>query len=210
MKIPFNIKYRPEIESGKYKVVSEFGEPTRIICWDSKYHSNLPVIALIDDGDGEDMVHVSSDGKSEIDQRKGFTRLVIVTDEPEELTEFEKEVKKIFLAIPHQTSQLDSYVKEKSCELLTLAKETLEKEGWVGDMRELWYSKGHLEGYAKGQEDAEKRLREHEPTMYHYPFFSFPDLPCYWGRPCTNPQHDCINCPQQGESGTCKTNTKID
>lgn len=34
------------------------------------------------------------------------------------------------------------------------------------------------------------------PITWHYP-------PCYFGGPCTNPQHDCINCPglSGGSSG---------
>lgn len=197
MRIPFDIKYRPEIESGKYKVVTEFGEPVRIICWDSKYHSDLPVIALIDDGDGEDMIHLSTNGKREIDKRRGWTQLWILTDEPGELTEFEKAVKAIFLTVPHQTPTMNSYVKEKSSELLTLAKETLEKEGWVGDLRKYHYRKGY--------EDAMRVYGE--IFTYNYP----PPIPtCVITNKCTNPQHDCINCPQHAPVGINKTDTKIE
>ena len=30
---------------------------------------------------------------------------------------------------------------------------------------------------------------------------------CYEGGPCTNPFHDCINCPHQSSGGTWTTNT---
>ena len=45
-KIPFDIKYRPEIEAGKYLVRTKGNEPVRIICWDRK--SYFPILALID------------------------------------------------------------------------------------------------------------------------------------------------------------------
>ena len=32
MKIPFDIKFKPQIESGEYKVVTSFGEPAEIGC----------------------------------------------------------------------------------------------------------------------------------------------------------------------------------
>ena len=205
MRIPFDIKYRPEIESGKYKVVTEFGEPVRIICWDSKYHSDLPIIALIDDGDGEDMIHLSANGKYEIDSKRGFTHLLIITDEPEELTEFEKAVEEIYESFG--VKQLK--VKEKAAKLLAIANRELEKSQWIKDMQEWWYNKGHTEGYWKGQKEAEER--HNEANSYHMPIIpptGYP--PCYWGGPCTNPQHDCVNCPHQGASGVFKTNTKIE
>lgn len=34
MKIPFDIKYRPQIESGEYKVFLKNGNPVRILAWD--------------------------------------------------------------------------------------------------------------------------------------------------------------------------------
>lgn len=32
---------------------------------------------------------------------------------------------------------------------------------------------------------------------------------CYEGGPCTNPFHDCINCPHQSSGGTYTTSTTI-
>ena len=45
MKIPFDIKYRPQIESGEYKVETRNGLPARIICWDRKH--GYPICALV-------------------------------------------------------------------------------------------------------------------------------------------------------------------
>lgn len=51
MIIPFNIKYRPQIESGEYKVRTASGKPARIVCWDMKTQWDSPIVALITDGD---------------------------------------------------------------------------------------------------------------------------------------------------------------
>jgi len=46
----FNIKYRPQIESGEYKVRTSYGKPARIVCWDKRdSFDQSPVLALITD-----------------------------------------------------------------------------------------------------------------------------------------------------------------
>ena len=47
MKVPFDIKYRPQIESGEAKVVTRDDRPVRIICWDASYE-DLPIVGLIE------------------------------------------------------------------------------------------------------------------------------------------------------------------
>ena len=59
MKIPFDIKYRPQIESGKYAVFTDCGEPVEIVKWDCK--GNCPILAVIDDGDTHDCCFFKSD-----------------------------------------------------------------------------------------------------------------------------------------------------
>ena len=191
-KIPFNIKYRPEIEAGKYKVVTEHGEPVEIVKWDCK--GVCSILAVIDDGDTEESCFFDADGTSILSKEK----LHILTDEPE-LTEFEEAVEAIYESCGVKELQF----REKAAELLAIAQKEIEKSQWIKDMQEWWYNKGHLEGYAKGQEDAEKRFREHQPVMYYY------NPPCFVGGPCTNPHHDCINCPRTGISGIAKTDTNI-
>ena len=44
-KIPFNIMYRPQIESGKFKVVTADGRPVTIQRWDMK--GDYPILACI-------------------------------------------------------------------------------------------------------------------------------------------------------------------
>ena len=44
-RIPFDIKYRPDIEGGKYLVVTRDGSPVRIVCWDAK--AERPILYLV-------------------------------------------------------------------------------------------------------------------------------------------------------------------
>lgn len=46
MKIPFDVKYRPEIESGKYRVETREGKSVRIICWDGNI-KDCPIVGFI-------------------------------------------------------------------------------------------------------------------------------------------------------------------
>ena len=125
-----------------------------------------------------------------------------------QLTEFEKAVMKTVIDWGNNfRTTTPEFVCERAPELLAVAQKELEKSQWIKDMQEWWYNKGHLEGYAKGQKDAEER--HNEATSFRMPMLpGYP--PCYWGGPCTNPQHDCVDCPRQGASGVCKTNTKIE
>lgn len=52
MIFPFNIKYRPQIESGEYKVRTASGEPARVVCWDFKSQFKETVYVLITTSDG--------------------------------------------------------------------------------------------------------------------------------------------------------------
>ena len=54
-KIPFNIKYRPEIESGKYKVVTRDDRPVRILCWNAK--GEQPIVGLVTEKSGNELCY---------------------------------------------------------------------------------------------------------------------------------------------------------
>ena len=79
-------------------------------------------------------------------------------------------------------------IRTQSKELLALAK----KELCNG-------CNANLEGYIKGQQDAKRQYDE--SVAYHFPIM--PQRPlCYEpGGTCTNPHHDCINCPAKYSSG---------
>ena len=74
-KIPFDIKWKPQIESGEYKVETDCKEPVTIIKWDLK-NDNGNILCYYFDGK-EDIPYVT-EGKD----------LFIITPE-EELSEFE-------------------------------------------------------------------------------------------------------------------------
>jgi len=51
-------------------------------------------------------------------------------------------------------------------------------------------------------------LEERDRVPYAPPvIMSAPRLTCFEGGPCTNPFHDCVNCPQQTSGGTYITTT---
>ncbi len=95
-RIPFDVKSRPEIESGKYKVETRCGFPVRIVCWDIKKGKEdedyVPIFALIDYGDarGEAGSYYMEHGcwnRHDIENHNRMD-LFIVTDEPD-LNKFE-------------------------------------------------------------------------------------------------------------------------
>ena len=90
MKIPFDIKYRPQIESGEYKVETRNGHPVRIVCYDRKH--SFPIMALATEADGhESYIICNSDGR--YDRTNDYSSdLFLITPEPE-LSEFEQEVR---------------------------------------------------------------------------------------------------------------------
>jgi len=54
-KIPFDIKYKNQIKSGKYRVVTRYDDEkqVRIVCWNRK-DKYRPILALITSSDGEE------------------------------------------------------------------------------------------------------------------------------------------------------------
>lgn len=50
MKVQFDIKYRPQIESGEAEVVTRDGRAVRIICWDAP-SDDYPIVGYVQGGD---------------------------------------------------------------------------------------------------------------------------------------------------------------
>lgn len=187
MKIPFDIKYRPQIESGEYKVKTRTGESVRIICWDKQGECPIVVVSCVDGDEGVYTYHENGHYVN----GEGIYDLFIVTPE-EEMTEFElflfnAVLDNSFVGAKGNENALEM-TKKIAPELLALAK----KELCNG-------CNASLEGYIKGQQDAKRQYDE--SVAYHFPIV--PQRPlCYEpGGTCTNPHHDCINCPAQYSSG---------
>lgn len=204
MKIPFDIKYRPQIESGEYKVVTRKGETVRIERWDGKDDAN-PIDAFIwhnDEWNGP--WHWHSNGLYKTAKSEDDFDLFLVITEPE-LTEFEQEIKDLISDARHLTDiQCDGSQKFVSDDdlrktyaktLLELAKKEICKGCTVG-----------LDQYWKGRDD--ERGAQDKSKTFHYDTYQ---PPCFHGGICTNPMRDCINCPMHSSgtttnttSGTCK------
>ncbi len=186
MKIPFDIKYRPQIESGEYKVETKVGKPVRIVCWDR--HCILPILGLIEYGDEESTARYNSDGLYG-GQADNPNNLFIVIPEAE-LTELERAIKRGMLCACLQGVST-TIIKETAKEV----KDIICRNCTVG-----------LDQYWKGRDDARKEAEK--SYTFHYPMC---EPPCHHGGICTNPFKDCINCPRTGgdigistTSGTCK------
>lgn len=129
MKIPFDIKFRPQIESGEYKVVTAKGQSVRIICLDrSTTYWKIIALVLAPDGKTEnpftyDVNGNESDGclhNHELD-------LFIITPEPE-LSEWQTLISGCLQK--HgllDCGAADRIAKESTAELLALATEELKK-----------------------------------------------------------------------------------
>lgn len=117
-KIHFDIKWKPQIESGEYKVETDCKEPVTIIKWDLK-NDNGNILCYYFDGK-EDIPYVT-EGKD----------LFIVTPE-EELNEFEKAFDRIAFEYCHSEieDEVES-IKKSAAELLAIAREQLIKDGYV-------------------------------------------------------------------------------
>lgn len=182
MKIPFDIKYKSQIESGEYKVINRIGEKVRIVYWDGP-DEDYPIVAF--DGEARTPYTWGKDGRF-MTWRESDRDLFILTPEPD-LTEFEKGIKRGFLCAGLEDVPT-GIIKDTAKELLELAKEELCK-GCTRGIGEYW------RGRKEAMEEASKGFHYEGPAIQTY----FP--PCYHGGPCTNPMHDCINCPRQSTSG---------
>lgn len=165
VKIKFNIKYRPEIESGKYKVVTSNDESVKILTFERNHR--LPILALINRGYDEIMEYDANG----LTQFAGDT-LYLITDEPEpQLSEFEKELIKITKEegspIGADTSKYTegdiAAMHSYSERLLALARKQLQPE--IDAEIDKAYKNSDAVQYRRGKEDALKDM-PHWKHMY--------------------------------------------
>ena len=117
MKILFDIKYRPQIESGEYKVETSAGNPARIICWDAKLDFPIVVLLMNRNGRKQEWVDYYSETGETSDHA---SRLVIITPDPE-LTPFEKCLSELLGITPDDGRDGLYNIQEGAKELLKLA-----------------------------------------------------------------------------------------
>lgn len=163
-KIAFDIKYRPEIESGEYKVVTKDNKNVRIISWDMHTSSGDKIVALVtgQGGQFEKNRTYLLDGRC-CSSQNDSTSLYILTNEPE-LTEFEKELIKIMKEegspIGADTSKYTegdiAAMHSYSERLLALARKQLQPE--IDAEIDKAYKNADAVQYRRGKEDALKDM----------------------------------------------------
>jgi len=129
MKIPFDIKFRPQIECGEYKVVIEYDNRTfyaRIVCWD---FNSTEILACVNYGDREDVLEYDSSGKH-IGKSVGRPDLIIITPE-QELSEFEVALEQMMYDWEDKGIGARKIVAQHIKELRRLAREEIVKSGYV-------------------------------------------------------------------------------
>ena len=158
MKIQFDIKYRPQIESGEYKVETRDGRPARIICWDIEYYyPQYKIGALIKNDEGEDFFFLTEKGYfciKESGECDSNNDLFIVTPE-EELTEFEQEVSDIVEYCKKNGKIVaNGYAKRHAKTLLYFAEKELSAKYKVSsDLNGFAYGKGYEDGKKEALND---------------------------------------------------------
>ena len=86
-KIPFDIKYRPQIESGKVQVVTRDDRPVRIICWDVKDRYSIAAFVKFVDAEDEIVSVYTQDGFYQLSKKPCQNDLFLLVDDG--LTDFQ-------------------------------------------------------------------------------------------------------------------------
>lgn len=81
--IPFDLERAKRISSGEEegKIVTGDGRNARIVCWDSKVEHNYPIIALVQDGEGEIIYSYRYDGNYNSAPSNEFAKLLLYVPE---------------------------------------------------------------------------------------------------------------------------------
>ena len=117
-KIPFDLKFRPEIESGKYKLTS-MGHPVEILKWDRRSRDGSCLVGIIKECEDEYIYAWDKDGKYNGNHDYD---LMLFSDEPE-LNKFEVAVKDAMLAWcdPTECTLDDEFVREQAKHIYPIA-----------------------------------------------------------------------------------------
>lgn len=166
-KIPFSIDYRPQIESGEYKVETNFGSPVEIVCWNRRDDTaNKTIVGIIRTGTVEEIASWNIGGKlcNATSPQNTAYDLFIVTPEPDR-TEFEKAIWNAVTEaqlIPRDKDgirnihDIDEFIKKRSAELLAIAREQFKSD--FNSMLESNYKTAYKEGYEDGKKEVLKDL----------------------------------------------------
>ena len=167
MKIPFDIKFRPQIESGEYKIVTTKGQSVRIICWDrNTTYWKLVALVLAPDGKTENPFTYDINGnESDGCMHNHEFDLFIITPE-EGLTEFESKLKYIVDNLTNNITYRnvmkerfnrgdeDEQIKEYASELLAFARKEIVHNIADSGLDSLAHKIGYQKGFEAGKAEA--------------------------------------------------------
>lgn len=168
--IPFDIKYRPQIESGEYKVVTDKGNEVRILDWNlNRYGRNDIVCAVKAESSDNETVQIYYD--SGVMVSNGTSMLKIETNEPE-LTEFEEAVNDLLNRFSVYVED-DDVIKREAAKLLKIANESLCNSPSVDEYKRGWDARADYEPHwvkseCCGVTNSRFRVVEREETKDRY------------------------------------------
>lgn len=171
MKIEFDIKYRPQIESGEYKVVTKGGQNVRIVCWDMNTCNGTLLVALVKGNGGEYEKTRSYTLEGKCKSASEDASLFVVTPEPE-LTEFEQAVGVSIGSWNAKSEESKARVREVANKLLKLAKKQLDSY-YDQELKEAYKEADRVQynrGYADGKADVLKDIPKWHKTEEYLTF----------------------------------------
>lgn len=132
-RLQFDVKYRPQIESGEYKVKTKDGKQVRIVSWDKEGFECQEIVALVTNATGTESCNIYTiNGFLRSNYYQRNMNLFIITPE-EELDVFEEGLNAFLFDFVHTTIDEDpiKYVKKNSGVLLSFARQKLIKDGYI-------------------------------------------------------------------------------
>lgn len=126
IRVPFNMKYRPQLESGEYTLSTRDGRSARIVCWDAKnYGREDDIIAMVGTSlGGEAIQRYSQSGKLVSNMGSGHNvkwDLIVEGDIEVNLDRFQTNLKKLFEDKFGKQCVTDIYVSMLSEDMFNLA-----------------------------------------------------------------------------------------
>ena len=173
-KIPFDLKYRPQIESGEYKLRTADGaHPVRIICWDAEGSQRNDDIIGLEKSDlgAENIQRYDYTGHLIADSAHRNNKDLVIITKPE-LTEFEETLETFLMNADSSADTFHEETKKYASKLLELAKKDLT------DTLQLQFDDDINEAYYKGKTDAKAEAFKDLPKwkISNAPPANFPSI----------------------------------
>ena len=131
---PFNMKYRPQLESGEYTLFTRDGRSARIVCWDAKnYGREDDIIAMVETSlGGEAIQRYSQSGKLISNMGSGHNSkwdLMVDGYIEVKLNRFQEKLKKLFEDKFGKQCVTDIYIDALAEDMYNLAIEEAGRRG---------------------------------------------------------------------------------